>query len=184
MLQEREARIPAMRGREPFGEERLAEHVLERDGAVRELVQRPADEGAGGERIQVELHPEGAAGMLGRDLLLVQTRDERGVALPVDQPVLLEGEDEDDARARPFPCLLRRRRALREPAKPHRLPGADTVRTPFHQYAAMRRAAVRCRARVLVARERAISSAPHRDLAIPPGSSRRRFAQCPKGGLN
>ena len=67
-----------------------------------ELVERRPDESARSEGIEVHLHPERAARMLGRHLPFVQPADERGVPLAVDQPVLLERQDHHDVRARTF----------------------------------------------------------------------------------
>ena len=75
------------------------EDLLEWDGAVRELVERRADQSPRGKRVEVDLHAERAAGVLGGHLAFVQSSDERRVPLAVDQPVLLEREDHDDVHA-------------------------------------------------------------------------------------
>ena len=67
--------------------------------AAGQLVERPADESPRGEGVEVDLHAERAAGVLGRHLPIVQPGDERGVPRAVDQPVLLERQDDHDVRA-------------------------------------------------------------------------------------
>jgi hypothetical protein len=78
---------------------------------VRELEQRRAHERPRSEGIEVDLHPQRAAGVLGRHLTVVEASDERRAPLAVDQPVLLEREDDDDVGAGPL-ALPRRLRCL------------------------------------------------------------------------
>jgi hypothetical protein len=98
VVEESEAGAPIRGAGEALDEER-AEDLLERHGPVRELVERGAEERARREGVEVDLHPERAAGVLGRHLPVVQSADERGATLAVDQPVLLEREDDDDIGA-------------------------------------------------------------------------------------
>ena len=71
--------------------------------------------------------------MLGRHLLFVQAGDERGVPLAVDQPVLLEGEDDDDICARSLALAHRLRGLLPEAVVARHSPRERRCRsTPDH----------------------------------------------------
>jgi hypothetical protein len=76
------------------------EHVLERDGSVRELVHRQPEQPSRGERCQPQLDAGMRRGALDERRPVVQAGDEGVAHLPVDRPRRSEVEDQRDARER------------------------------------------------------------------------------------
>src|SRR5918911_2288390 len=114
LVEHAEPRLPARRGREALGEERLVEYVLERDLRVGELVERHAEEPMRGRRDEVDVDAERAPLVPRRHLPVAQPARERLEALPVDRPRLAEAQDYDHVATRALAALQRLGRLLAE----------------------------------------------------------------------